>query len=99
MGQSDTLKCGICCLQKPKRPTSIKPLLQWEMIQGSGTYISPGKNYCNMLQTTSTSEISPRCMSPWIYNLGMIAGLGLETGGEAMTLSVVTLVRLLSTRP
>lgn len=38
-------------------------------------------------------------MSPWIYNLGMIAGLGLETGGEAMTLSVVTLVRLLSTRP
>lgn len=31
--------------------------------------------------------------------LGMIAGLGLETGEEAMTLSVVTLVRLLITRP
>lgn len=40
--------------------------LQWEVIQGTATYISPGKNYCNMLQTISTSEIPSRCLHPWI---------------------------------
>lgn len=79
------LKCDISYLQNLKRP--IEHLFSWRVMEGAAIYLSPGRRYLYMLQTTEPSDGSLRWPPTFLYIWHLLAHICLTEAFKILATS------------